>query len=181
MEKSFSLKNLTTKIKFKEHIIHIFFDVDFICEDDYYDIQIPKSYVKIEDQYIPANIYYDNEDAESLNTHLSHYIDNSIEDKENLNSKKVGYFLNLNGIKEFTIVKKEELEDLKESKAYSQPLVSYFKTIYKHHGNRKSSIASLISNSVIESCVSHFPDNKKDAEKLIDMIIDRLIAIRRGN
>lgn len=180
METSFSVKNLTTKIKFKEHIVHIFFDVDFISEDEYYDIQIPKSHIKVEDQYIPSNVYYDDEDADSLNSHLTHYINNSIEDKENLTPKKVSYFLNLNGIKEYTIVKKSNT-DLKESKAYSKPLVSYFKTIYKHHGNRKSSIASLISNSVIESCVSHFPDNKKDAEKLIDMIIDRLNAIRRSN
>ena len=177
METSFSIKNLTTKIKFKEHIVHIFFDVDFISEDDYYDIQIPKSHIKVEDQYIPSNVYYDDEDADSLNSHLTHYINNSIEDKENLTPKKVNYFLNLNGIKEYTIVKKSNT-DLKESKAYSEPLVSYFKTIYKHHGGRKSSIASILANSLVESSNRYFEDKPKESNTLIDMIIERLNQLK---
>ena len=177
MKNSFSLKNLTTKIKFKEHIVHIFFDLNFNCEDDYYDIQIPKSFIKVEDQYVPTDVYYDEEDSNELNSHLSHYIDTVIEDKEDLNPKKVNYFLNYNGIKEYTITKKSNTE-LKENKSYSEPLVSYFKTIYKHHGGRKSSIASIISNSIIESSNRYYEDTPKDSSKLIDMIIERLNQLK---
>jgi hypothetical protein len=175
--KSFSLNNLATKIKFREQIVHILFDINFELDDDFYDIEIPKSYINIDDQIIPTNVYYDEPEEDILKKALSHYIDDSLQDKTDLTPKKIGHFLNLNGIKEYTIVKKDNKE-LKESKAYSEPLVSYFKTIYKHHGGRKSSIASILANSLVESSNRYFEDNINDSNKLIDMIIERLNQLK---
>lgn len=169
---SFKLKNLTTKIKFQEQIVHIYFDLNFILEDDYYDIDIPKSHISIEDEIIPTDLYYDEEENAKFKNVLSHYIDTAIEDKTDLTPKKVGHFLNLNGIKEITIIKKDN--SLKESKSYSDGLVSYFKNIFKHHGGRKSSIASIIANSLVEASKQYYEDSPKQSKELVDMIIKRL-------
>lgn len=175
---SFLIKNLTTKIKFREQIVQIYFDLNFVLGDDYYEISIPKSHIHIEDDIIPTDLYYDEDENEQFKNVLSHYIDTSIEDKENLTPKKIGHFLNLNGIKEINIVKKMNKDELKETKAYSEPLVSYFKTIYKHHGSRKSSIASILANSLVESSNRYFEDNPNESIKLINMVIERLNQLK---
>ena len=178
MQTTFSLKNLATKIKFREQIVHILFDINFMLDDDFYDIEIPKSYINVDDQIIPTNVYYDEPEEDILKQALSHYIDDSLQDKTDLTPNKIGHFLNLNGIKEYTIVKKNN--ELKESKAYSEPLVTYFKTIYKHHGGRKSSIASILANSLVESSNRYFEDRPKESDILINMIIERLNQLKNN-